>query len=102
MLGVEGSANKIGVGIVSDEGLILSNPRHTYDPPYVVVYKIKLTLSAGLEKIAPEILAVHRSPLAISVLRADSACLADTLRLPGRAFYRKRQLCTIRQDIPHH
>ena len=30
VLGIEGSANKIGVGIVSDEGVILSNPRHTY------------------------------------------------------------------------
>ena len=29
VLGIEGSANKIGVGIVSDEGDILSNPRHT-------------------------------------------------------------------------
>lgn len=29
VLGIEGSANKIGVGIVSDEGIILSNPRHT-------------------------------------------------------------------------
>ncbi len=29
-LGIEGSANKIGVGIVRDDGVILSNPRHTY------------------------------------------------------------------------
>ena len=29
-LGIEGSANKIGVGVVTDEGLILANPRHTY------------------------------------------------------------------------
>ena len=28
-LGIEGSANKIGVGIVRDDGEILSNPRHT-------------------------------------------------------------------------
>jgi N6-L-threonylcarbamoyladenine synthase len=28
-LGIEGSANKIGVGIVRDSGEILSNPRHT-------------------------------------------------------------------------
>ena len=31
VLGIEGSANKIGVGIVSDNGDILSNPRHTYE-----------------------------------------------------------------------
>eukprot|EP00002_Diphylleia_rotans_P033336 TRINITY_DN7074_c0_g1_i1.p1 TRINITY_DN7074_c0_g1~~TRINITY_DN7074_c0_g1_i1.p1 ORF type:complete len:342 (-),score=74.26 TRINITY_DN7074_c0_g1_i1:194-1219(-) len=32
-LGLEGSANKIGVGIVSDDGTILSNVRHTYITP---------------------------------------------------------------------
>ena len=29
VLGIEGSANKVGVGIVKDDGTILSNPRHT-------------------------------------------------------------------------
>ncbi|XXG76698.1 hypothetical protein AAC387_Pa08g0996 [Persea americana] len=29
-LGFEGSANKIGVGVVTLDGTILSNPRHTY------------------------------------------------------------------------
>lgn len=28
-LGIEGSANKVGVGIVREDGTILSNPRHT-------------------------------------------------------------------------
>ncbi|RZC51114.1 hypothetical protein C5167_019543 [Papaver somniferum] len=32
-LGFEGSANKIGVGIVTLDGTILSNPRHTYITP---------------------------------------------------------------------
>jgi len=32
-LGIEGSANKIGVGIVRDDGVILSNPRHTFVTP---------------------------------------------------------------------
>lgn len=32
-LGIEGSANKIGVGIVTDEGKILANPRKTYITP---------------------------------------------------------------------
>ncbi|KAJ6837161.1 putative tRNA N6-adenosine threonylcarbamoyltransferase [Iris pallida] len=32
-LGIEGSANKIGVGIVTLSGDILSNPRHTYITP---------------------------------------------------------------------
>lgn len=30
VLGIEGSANKIGVGIVTEDGDVLSNPRHTY------------------------------------------------------------------------
>jgi N6-L-threonylcarbamoyladenine synthase len=34
-LGIEGSANKVGVGIVRDDGTILANPRHTYAPLHV-------------------------------------------------------------------
>ena len=30
VLGIEGSANKVGVGIVREDGSILANPRHTY------------------------------------------------------------------------
>lgn len=32
-LGIEGSANKIGIGIVTSEGQILANPRATYISP---------------------------------------------------------------------
>jgi N6-L-threonylcarbamoyladenine synthase len=32
-LGIEGSANKIGVGIVDQDGNILANPRYTYITP---------------------------------------------------------------------
>ncbi|KAK9809867.1 hypothetical protein WJX72_000655 [[Myrmecia] bisecta] len=32
-LGIEGSANKVGVGIVGEDGTILANPRHTYITP---------------------------------------------------------------------
>ena len=32
-LGIEGSANKVGVGIIKEDGTILSNPRHTYITP---------------------------------------------------------------------
>lgn len=32
-LGFEGSANKIGIGIVKSDGTILANPRHTYITP---------------------------------------------------------------------
>jgi N6-L-threonylcarbamoyladenine synthase len=33
VLGIEGSANKIGVGIVKDDGTILANVRETYITP---------------------------------------------------------------------
>jgi N6-L-threonylcarbamoyladenine synthase len=33
VLGLEGSANKVGVGIVRDDGFILANPRETYVTP---------------------------------------------------------------------
>lgn len=33
VMGFEGSANKIGIGIVRGDGLILSNPRHTFISP---------------------------------------------------------------------
>ena len=32
-LGIEGSANKIGIGIVTEDGEILSNPRKTFITP---------------------------------------------------------------------
>jgi len=33
VLGIEGSANKIGIGILDKEGEILANPRYTYVTP---------------------------------------------------------------------
>lgn len=33
VMGFEGSANKIGIGIVRDDGSILANVRHTYITP---------------------------------------------------------------------
>ena len=32
-IGLEGSANKLGVGIVREDGTILANVRHTYITP---------------------------------------------------------------------
>ena len=32
-LGIEGSANKIGVGICNEKGVILANPRYTFITP---------------------------------------------------------------------
>ncbi len=33
-LGIESSADKLGVGIIDDKGNVLSNIRRTYKPPY--------------------------------------------------------------------
>jgi N6-L-threonylcarbamoyladenine synthase len=33
IIGFEGSANKLGIGVVTEDGTILSNPRHTYITP---------------------------------------------------------------------
>ena len=33
ILGIEGSANKIGIGVVDQEGNIISNPRKTFVTP---------------------------------------------------------------------
>jgi len=44
VLGMEGSANKVGVGIVKDDGTILANPRHTYvTPPGLFVPVVMLS-----------------------------------------------------------
>ena len=37
-LGIEGSANKVGIGIVREDGLILANPRHTYAQAIAKLY----------------------------------------------------------------
>ena len=44
-LGIEGSANKVGVGIVREDGTILANPRHTCAQPW---HTQKLCNSASL------------------------------------------------------
>mmetsp|Transcript_35743 Transcript_35743/g.40622 ORF Transcript_35743/g.40622 Transcript_35743/m.40622 type:complete len:341 (+) Transcript_35743:61-1083(+) len=50
-LGIEGSANKIGVGIVSADGEILSNPRFTHITPPGTGFLPKETAAHHREKI---------------------------------------------------
>mmetsp|Transcript_8663 Transcript_8663/g.14683 ORF Transcript_8663/g.14683 Transcript_8663/m.14683 type:complete len:317 (+) Transcript_8663:14-964(+) len=50
-LGIEGSANKIGVGIVTQSGQILSNPRYTYITPPGTGFLPKETAEHHKEKI---------------------------------------------------
>ena len=50
-LGIEGSANKIGVGIVKEDGTILANPRETYITPPGTGFMPKETAQHHREQI---------------------------------------------------
>lgn len=52
-LGFEGSANKIGVGVVTLDGTILSNPRHTYITPPGHGFLPRETAQHHLQHILP-------------------------------------------------
>ncbi|KAL0905910.1 hypothetical protein M5K25_024359 [Dendrobium thyrsiflorum] len=52
-IGFEGSANKIGVGIVTLDGSILSNPRHTYITPPGHGFLPRETAHHHLEHVIP-------------------------------------------------
>ncbi|XP_012839100.1 PREDICTED: probable tRNA N6-adenosine threonylcarbamoyltransferase isoform X2 [Erythranthe guttata] len=52
-LGFEGSANKIGVGVVTLDGSILSNPRHTYITPPGQGFLPRETAQHHLEHVLP-------------------------------------------------
>ena len=50
-LGIEGSANKIGVGIVTETGVILANPRYTFITPPGTGFMPKETAEHHREKV---------------------------------------------------
>lgn len=52
-IGFEGSANKIGVGVVTLDGSILSNPRHTYITPPGQGFLPRETAQHHLQHILP-------------------------------------------------
>ncbi len=59
-MGFEGSANKLGVGIVKDDGSILANIRHTY-PSVTFIHTIQFHLNAIISP--PPIIPSSSSPL---------------------------------------
>lgn len=78
-LGIEGSANKIGVGIVTLSGDILSNPRHTYITPPGHGFLPRETAHHHLHHLLPLV----RSSLSSAGLSPSSLdCLCYT-RGPG-------------------
>lgn len=58
VLGLEGSANKLGVGLVNEKGEVLANCRHTYNAP------------TGQGFLPAEVIAHHRSRILDLVARA--------------------------------
>ncbi|KAL2507260.1 Actin-like ATPase superfamily protein [Forsythia ovata] len=52
-IGFEGSANKIGVGVVKLDGTILSNPRHTYITPPGQGFLPRETAQHHLQHVLP-------------------------------------------------
>ena len=71
VLGIEGSANKIGVGVVSSTGAILSNPRHTYITPPGTGFLPRETAQHHAEHILPLVhAALAESGLSASQLSA--------------------------------
>jgi N6-L-threonylcarbamoyladenine synthase len=74
-LGLESSANKIGIGVVSLSGDILSNPRHTYVTPPGHGFLPRETAQHHLAHLLP----LLRAALAeAGVAPADLACVCYT------------------------
>ncbi|KAF6139997.1 hypothetical protein GIB67_020388 [Kingdonia uniflora] len=74
-LGFEGSANKIGVGVVTLDGTILSNPRHTYITPPGHGFLPRETAQHHLQHILPLV----KSALKSAQLTPDAIdCLCYT------------------------
>jgi N6-L-threonylcarbamoyladenine synthase len=67
ILGIEGSANKIGVGIVTDQGEILANPRKTFISPPGQGFRPKETADHHRK----EILNILKEALKISGLKLN-------------------------------
>uniref|UniRef100_A0A672S075 O-sialoglycoprotein endopeptidase n=1 Tax=Sinocyclocheilus grahami TaxID=75366 RepID=A0A672S075_SINGR len=76
VIGFEGSANKIGVGIIRD-GEVLSNPRHTYITP--PPSKVRFLPGETAKHHRSEILTVLQEALDEAGLKAaDIDCVAYT------------------------
>lgn len=74
-IGIEGSANKIGVGIVTLDGSILSNPRHTYITPPGHGFLPRETAHHHLSHIIP---LIHSSLDSAGLSPSDIDCICYT------------------------
>lgn len=96
-LGIEGSANKIGVGIVREDGEILSNPRHTWvlgggGSGAGCVGQSRLQRQGQGRIFNPCTLLPRAAPTQLLASHVS----AGSSRRRARAFFRERQRCTIR------
>ena len=80
-LGIEGSANKIGVGIVTNTGEILANPRKTYITPIGEGFKPKETA----EHHRKEILGILQEALVEAKLSLNDIDVFCYTKGPGMA-----------------
>ena len=80
-LGIEGSANKISVGIVTSEGEILANPRKTFITPPGVGFRPK---EAG-EHHRSKVLELLKSALETSKIKLEDVDLFCYTKGPGMA-----------------
>lgn len=91
-MGFEGSANKLGIGIVKDDGTILANIRHTYITPPGTGFMPKETALHHQHHILP---LVHQA-LEIAKMTPDQLdCLAYT-KGPGMGGPLRSVACVVR------
>lgn len=77
-LGIEGSANKIGVGVVDLNGEILSNKRHTYITPAGTGFLPRETAEHHSQHVLPLVKAALEDA---HVMPSDISCICySTLR----------------------
>jgi N6-L-threonylcarbamoyladenine synthase len=80
-LGIEGSANKIGVGVVDSQGKVLSNPRETFITPPGTGFLPKETAVHHREKI----IALVKQALQMAHLRMRDLDVICYTKGPGMA-----------------
>lgn len=78
-IGFEGSANKLGIGIVRDDGEILANPRVTYITPPGEGFQPRFTAAHHRSKI----LSLLKEALEISGLKPEQIDLICYTKGPG-------------------
>eukprot|EP00026_Physarum_polycephalum_P012008 Phypoly_transcript_12271.p1 GENE.Phypoly_transcript_12271~~Phypoly_transcript_12271.p1 ORF type:complete len:336 (+),score=40.99 Phypoly_transcript_12271:45-1052(+) len=92
VMGFEGSANKIGVGIVTDDGSILANVRNTYITPPGTGFMPKETALHHQQHILP---LVHQALETAKITPDQIDCLAYT-KGPGMGGPLRSVACVVR------